>query len=405
MQQNMILDITKDVKWIGVMDHDLITFDIVMTTEYGSTYNSYFINAQKKVIVETVKEKFSEEFLNKVRSVTDPEKIEYIVVNHTEPDHSGSVKHLLKIAPNAKVVGSGNAIRYLKDLIGEDFPHIVVKNGDTLDLGDKTLHFIGAPNLHWPDSMYTYLEDDNVLFTCDSFGSHYSHPEMFDDKVGDFEEAFKYYFDVILKPYSKFMLKAIEKIRPLEIAVVCPGHGPILRKHWKKYVDLSEQLASEAVKIPEKQRVFLAYVSSYQNTKKLAHIIADGIRQAGDIDVDECDIEKMPIAEIESKLIISTGLVIGTPTINQNTFIQIYQLFACVNPIRDKGKLAATFGSYGWSGEGTKIVEANLTALKFNFFGSFDMKFSPHEKNEHAYLEFGKNYGQKLLQKSEVVHI
>ena len=181
MSKEKILQVSEDVNWIGVLDFDIITFDIVMETKYGTTYNSYFINAEKKTIIDTVKEKFWEEYIGKIKSITDPADIEYIIVNHTEPDHSGNVRNLLNVAPNAIVVGSGNAIRYLKDMIGPDFPHMIIKDGQTLDLGDKSLQFIGAPNLHWPDSIYTYLQEDKLLFTCDSFGSHFCHEEMFDD--------------------------------------------------------------------------------------------------------------------------------------------------------------------------------------------------------------------------------
>ena len=224
-----VLKITKDVSWIGILDKEIVTFDIVMETKYGTTYNSYFINAEKKTIVETAKEKFSAEYLEKVKAVVNPAEIEYIVLNHTEPDHSGSLKHLLEIAPQATVVGSGQALNYLSEMVGKPFKSLKVKDGDVLDLGNKKLRVIGAPNLHWPDSIYTWLEEDKILFTCDSFGAHFCHDAMFDDQVGNYDEAFKYYFDVILKPFSKFMLKAIEKIRPLPIEIICNGHGPILR--------------------------------------------------------------------------------------------------------------------------------------------------------------------------------
>ena len=401
MEDSKILDITKDVKWIGVLDRDIITFVIVMTTEYGTTYNSYFINAEKKAVIETVKEKFWDSYLQKIKALTDPASIEFIIVNHTEPDHSGCVKNLLKIAPNAKVVGSGNAIRYLNDLMGEDFPHIIVKDGDTIDLGDKTIRFISAPNLHWPDSIYSYLVEDKLLFTCDSFGSHFCDARMYDDEVGNFDDAFKYYFDVILKPFSKFILKAIEKIRPLEINAICTGHGPILRSNWRKYVSLSEQYAKEAMALPGELRVFIAYVSAYNNTKLLAEKIAEGVKSAGKIEIDIHDIETMSLHEIENKIAHSSGLVIGSPTINQNTLLQIYQLFALINPIRDKGKPAAAFGSYGWSGEAAKIIETNLTNLKLNFIGSFTLKFSPHEKDSDHYIEFGKDFGKKLLEQCQ----
>jgi flavorubredoxin len=399
MQDNKILDVSADVKWIGVLDPDLRTFDIVMETVYGTTYNSYFINAQKKTIVETTKEKYWDVYLSKIKSLVNPEEIEYIIVNHTEPDHSGNVGNLLKAAPKATVVGSGNTIRYLKDQLGSDFPNIIVKDGQILDLGNKKLRFIGAANLHWPDSTYAYLEEDKILFTCDSFGAHYCEDAMFDDLVKNYDDAFKYYFDVILKPFSKFMLKAIEKIRPLEIKAICTGHGPILRKNWKKYVDLSEKYSKEALSVPDKQRVFIPYVSAYRNTALIADKIAEGIKRAGDIEVVVCDIEKTELAKIDEYISKSTGLIIGSPTINKNTLLQIYQVFAVINPLRDKGKLAAVFGSYGWSGEAIKIIHDNLNNLKLKMLDEdFSVKFTLHESNYSQCEDFGIKFGKQLLE-------
>jgi len=399
MTDNKILEITPDVKWIGVLDPDLRSFDIVMETVYGTTYNSYFINATKKTIVETTKEKFWDTYLNKIKTLVNPGEIEYIIVNHTEPDHSGNIGNLLKLAPKATIVGSGNTIRYLKDLLGFDFKNISVKDGQTLDLGNKTIRFIGAANLHWPDSTYAYLEEDKILFTCDSFGAHYCEEAMFDDLVKNYDDAFKYYFDVILKPFSKFMLKAIEKIRPLDISAICTGHGPILRKNWKKYVDLSEKYSKQALSLIDKQRVFIPYVSAYRKTALIAEKIAEGIRQSGDIEVIVCDIEKNDLALIDENISKSTGILIGSPTINQNTLLQIYQVFAVINPLRDKGKLAAVFGSYGWSGEATKIIHDNLANLKLKMFNeNFSTKFTLHEKDFAACVDFGKRFGKQLLE-------
>ncbi|HNZ43339.1 MAG TPA: FprA family A-type flavoprotein [Bacteroidales bacterium] len=399
MKDNKILDITADVKWIGVLDPDIRTFDIVMETKYGATYNSYFINAQKKTVVEATKEKFWDVYLEKLKQVVNPEEIEYIVMNHTEPDHSGNAINLLKIAPNAKIVGTGNVIRYMTDLMNMDFPHIIVKEGDTLDLGNKTLRFINAPNLHWPDSMYSYLEEDKVLFTCDSFGSHYCHEEMYDDKVGNFDEAFKYYFDVILKPFSKYMLKAIEKIRPLDISAICNGHGPLLTKNWKRYVDLSEQYAKEAVALSEFGRALVAYVSAYGKTKILAESIAKGLSQVEGIHADLCDIEKMPAGELADKIAQASGIIIGSCTINQNTLPQVYTMFALMSPLRDKGKPAGCFGSYGWSGEAQKIIEANLSALKLNLVpDNIFVKFTPSADDITRCVEYGKSFAAKVLE-------
>jgi len=400
--ENLIIDLNDTVKWIGVKDPDLLTFDVVMETKYGTTYNSYFINAQKKTIIDATKENFWEEYLMKIDELCDPRDIEYIVVNHTEPDHSGNVKNLLRLAPNAKVVGTGNAIRYLRDLMGMDFPNIVVKDGHTLDLGDRTLKFISAPNLHWPDTMFTYLEEDKILFTCDAFGAHFCDDNLFEDeieRVSEYHETFQYYFDVVLSPFSKFMLKAIEKIEDLEIESIAPGHGPVLRKNWKKYVDLSKFYAERALTEPVKPVVFIPYVSAYQKTGMVAELIAKGILQAGDIKVDVVDIEMSPLGELEQHISNASAYVIGSPTINQNILLPVYKCFALINPIRDKGKPAAAFGSYGWSGEAKKLIRTNLENLKLDVFDEeMFVKFTPNDEESARAIAFGKAFGKTLLE-------
>ncbi len=396
-----VLKVKDDVHWIGVLDKDLVTFDVVMETKYGTTYNSYFINADKKAIIETTKEKFWVDYEANIRAMTDPSGIDYIILNHTEPDHSGNLKNLVALAPHAKVVASPNAIRYLKDLFkGEDFNYMPVKDGDTLDLGNKTLRFISAPNLHWPDSMYTYLEEDKVLFSCDSFGAHYCDEKMFDDQVDEdkFDDAFKYYFDVILKPFSKFMLKAIQKLDGLEIDAICHGHGPILRSKWKKYMDLSEKWAEEFVKQPSRQRVFIPYVSAYDKTGMLAKKIAEGVQAAGDVEAKTMDIEMVSMGEMEEEIVKATGIIVGSPTINQNILPPIYKLFGMLTPLRDKNKLAGGFGSYGWSGEARTLIKNGLTSLKMSYFedGAF-VKFSPDGNDLEESFEYGKAFAQKLL--------
>ena len=396
-----ILDVSPDVKWVGVLDFDIVTFDVVMETKYGTTYNSYLVNAEKPAIIETSKEKFWDVYISKIRSQIDPAKIEYIILNHTEPDHSGNVQNLLKVAPNATVVGSGNAVRYMKDLMGIDFKHLIVKDGDSLDLGNKHLNFIAAPNLHWPDSMYTWLPEDRLLFTCDSFGAHFCHEEMFDDCVGNYDDAFKYYFDVILKPFSRFMLKAIEKIRHLDIECICPGHGPILRSKWREIVERSAAFSAQALQYPEKHRVFIPYVSAYHKTAMLAEALAAGIRSAGDIEVEVRDIEMAELGDLDESLTRASALLVGCPTINQNILLPIYRLFALISPLRDKGKLAAGFGSYGWSGENQMLINSMLGNLKLKLMdeGVF-VKFTPDSEDLLKTQQFGKRFGEELLKTS-----
>ncbi|MDR1172041.1 MAG: FprA family A-type flavoprotein [Bacteroidales bacterium] len=401
-QKSPILEVTPDVKWIGVLDPDLKVFDIVMETKYGSTYNAYFINAQKKTLVETVKDTHTAEYLEKVKAVCNPEEIEYIVMDHTEPDHSGSLSALLDIAPNATVVGTGQAFAYLNEIMNRPYKFIKVKDGDTLDLGNKTLRFVGAPNLHWPDSMYACLVEDKLLFTCDSFGAHYCFAPVFDDLItnkAEYEEAFVYYFDCILRPYSKFMIKAVEKIAPLEISAICTGHGPILRSTWKEAVEKSDRLAREYMDITggKNNRVLITYVSAYGYTRQMADCIRKGIKQAGDFEVECMDIEFALMGDLEAAITRSHALIVGSPTINQNTLMPVYKLFAVINPLRDRGKPAAAFGSYGWSGEAVELIENNLSGLKLKVVQkAYRGKFRPGEEKAQQLVEFGRNFAEQI---------
>jgi NADH oxidase (H2O-forming) len=400
-EDNKIVDLTPDVKWIGILDPDITVFDIVMHTEHGTTYNSYFINADKKTVVETAKEKFSSTYISKLKKVTDPAEISYIVLNHTEPDHSGSLRQLLDLAPQAVVVASGNAIRYLADIVNRPFKSLVVKDGDTLDLGNRTLKFIAAPNLHWPDTMFTWLGEEKILFTCDAFGAHYCTEEVFDDLSGDFEKDFRYYFDVILKPYSKFMLKAIEKIRPLDISMIATGHGPVLRKNWKSHVDMSEQLANDYIKLisdSKEKRLLITYISAYGYTAKMAELIARGAGTVNNVTVEVMDIENAGPGDLDSKLTIADGIIVGSPTINQNTLLPVYKLAAMISPLRDRGKLAGSFGSYGWSGEAPVLIAGMLKNLKLRFFEEpAALKFIAESNKEKVLVEYGERFARELV--------
>ncbi len=400
MDNTKILQVSEKVNWIGVLDQEIVTFDIVMETKYGTTYNSYFIDAEKKTVIDTVKETYWPEFKKKLFSQCDPSEIEYIVCNHTEPDHSGSMKHLLELAPNATVVGSGQALTYLGEMVDRPFKSLKVRDGDIVDLGDKKLKVFGAPNLHWPDTIYTYLEEDGLLFTCDSFGAHFAHELMFDDLVGDYNEAFDYYFDVILKPYSKFMLKAIEKIKLLPVEMICPGHGPILRSGWKEKIVRSLELANTYLEESRKSnRILIAYISAYGYTKEMAMQIASGLEKTKSVEVDLLDIEGVLLGDLEEHLVKADGILVGSPTINQNTLLPVYKLFSVINPIRDKGKPAAVFGSFGWSGEAVKLIEDHLKNLKLKIVCEGQTaRFHPNSKEADSLVRFGEEFVQAVLQ-------
>jgi flavorubredoxin len=406
MKDTNPLKISDSVYWAGILDEDLATFDIVMETRYGTTYNSYFIDADKKAVIDTAKLNFSDLYINKIKQLAGSSKIEYIITTHTEPDHSGSIAKLLEIYPDATVVGSGQALNFLQEMIAGPFKSTKIKDGDTLSLGNKTLRFIGASNLHWPDSIYTYLEDEKLLFTCDSFGAHYCDERVYDDMVPDYTESFVYYFNVILKPYSKFMIKAIEKINSLEISMICPGHGPVLRSSWKEKVKLSEKLAKDylAKNSESSEHILIAYISAYGYTKLMAEAIGRGITKAGaNLKVDITDIEHISPGELESKLILAGGILVGSPTFNQNTLLPVYTLFALINPLRDRGKYAAAFGSYGWSGEAVTLIENHLKNLKLNIIQpGLAVKFNPDRVQTEEFEKFGENFGRQFLAKAKI---
>jgi len=393
-----ILHISSAVQWIGTLDKDIRTFDIVMETKYGTTYNSYFINADKKAVVEVVKEKFFPVFEAKLRQLCDPKELAYIFINHTEPDHSGGLRKLLEIAPHAIVVASNSAIMNLKEQLNTPFHYVIANDGDVTDLGNKKVTAISAPNLHWPDSIYSYLQEDKILFTCDSFGAHFCHDEMYNDKTGNYDDAFQYYFDVILKPFSKFYLKAINKISTLQIDAICTGHGPLLRKDPLKIVDKTKTMCEEYLEnYPEKKRILIAFVSAYGYTKIIAEKLKEGAEKVPEITVDFCDIEKIDLAILGEKIAKADAYLLGSPTINQNMLPQLFNLFALMTPLRDRGKPAAAFGAYGWSGEAKQNLISNIDNLKLKrYCDSMFVKFIPSKTEEESIVEFGEMFAKNL---------
>jgi flavorubredoxin len=394
-----VLQIANDVRWIGVLDKELRTFDIVMETKYGTTYNSYFINADKKAVVDVVKEKFFPIFEAKLRQLCSPEEIAYIFISHTEPDHSGGLSKLLKIAPQATVIASNSAIMNLKEQLNIPFKYIVAHDGFVTDLGNKKITTISAPNLHWPDTVYYFLHEDKTLFTCDSFGAHFCHEEMYNDKVGNYDDAFQYYFDVILKPFSKFFLKAIEKISNLPVDTICTGHGPILTSEPMKIVGKTKHLCENYIhNYPQKRRILIAFVSAYGFTKTIAEKLKEGAEKVSGITVDFCDIEKMDAATLGEKIAHADAYLLGSPTINQNMLPQLYTLFALMTPLRDRGKLAAAFGAYGWSGEAKQNLISNIDNLKLNrYCESLFVKFIPSITEEENSIKFGEQFAKTLI--------
>jgi flavorubredoxin/NADPH-dependent 2,4-dienoyl-CoA reductase/sulfur reductase-like enzyme len=399
------LEVKKDIYWVGSQDPELRVFDIVMYTPYGTTYNSYVVKgSEKTAIFETVKEKTFEQYLERLKFLNiNFDEIAYIVVDHTEPDHAGSVAKLLEYAKNAKVVGSAAAIRFLKQIANRPFEEIIVKHGDTLSLGNKTLRFIDAPFLHWPDSIYTYVEEDNLLMTCDSFGSHYCFDGMFNDlipqdKKPEYMDALKYYFDCIMGPFKSYVLKALKKIDKLKIDTICPGHGPILRENIEEYFETYRKWSTEIAPSDGKTRVVLSYVTAYGYTEQLALKIAEGIKsQINDAEIDMYDVIYHKQEDILEKIYLADAVLFGSPTINGDALKPILDILTIMNPIVHGRKIAGAFGSFGWSGEAVPNIEARLKALRMKLVTpGLKINFKPSEAELLEAFKYGESVALKI---------
>lgn len=387
--------IAEGVHWVGVLDPDLKVFDIIMPLEHGTTYNSYLIQGEKTAIVDSVKDGFYQEFLSNVKSLTDPAKIDYIVVQHTEPDHSGSMVHLLKDAPDATVVCSQAAYNFLRQIVNEDFDYRIVKDGDTLELGGKTLRFISAPLLHWPDSIFSYLVEDKVLFSCDAFGSHYCGESMFNDEVGEFYGDFEYYFTGIMGPFKPRVIDAIKKIKDLEIEVIAPSHGPILRKDPWKYVDIYTNWCSPPQK--EGKDLLITFASAYGYTKAIADALKEGALSVPGTRVHIMEMGPESPAEVAKILSCADGILVGSPTIIGNIVEPVMEFLVHINPIIHKGLKASAFGSFGWSGEAVPMMLERMKSLKLNVVEpGLRINFKPSADDLEEAKEFGRRFAADL---------
>ncbi len=396
-----IKSLTKDLFWVGNLDPELRVFDIIMRTEFGTSYNSYLLKgSEKTALFETSKLKCFKEYITKVEELTPIEKVDYIIVSHTEPDHTGTIEKILELNPKIKIVGSTTAINFLKEICNRDFVGIPVKDGDTLSLGDKTLQFISAPNLHWPDTIFTYVPEEKALITCDAFGAHYSCEGITNDKIEnqeDYMKSLKFYFDVILSPFKPFLLKAIDKIEPLDFQMICTGHGPVLTKEPRKIVALLKGWAS--VTNPNKRKtVLIPYVSAYGYTEILAKKIKEGIEDAGDIDVRLYDMVNTSLGQVMEEIEYADGLLFGTPTILGEALKPIWDITTSMFPGVHGGKLASAFGSYGWSGEGVPNIITRLQQLRMKIYGQgYKCRFKPNETQLSEAFDFGYGFGASVL--------
>lgn len=385
--------IVQGVSWVGAHHPDLRVFDVIMNTQWGTSYNSYLVQGtEKTVLVDTVKEAFVDDLISNINEIGDVSAIDYIVCNHTEPDHSGALEKILKLSPNAVVVCSKSASIFLRNIMNRDFECIVVTDGDTLELGGKTLRFISAPFLHWPDSIFTYVEQDAILLSGDVFGYHFSAQNVFDDLTELSNEMVisqKYYFDVIMGPFKKYVLDAVAKIRGLRIDVIGPSHGPVLRAAPWDAVDRYEAWSKDILDVNEIKKVYVGYVSCYGYTKTLAMTIAQVARDAG-LDVEIEDVSNVDPEVSAAKIHASDAFAMGSPTLNRDALKPVWDVLTSISPIIVKGKKAAVFGSFGWSGEAVRYLAERLRCVGADVVGTCSARLKPDDKEIDDARKLGK---------------
>ncbi len=389
--------ITDRIYSVGVQNPDLRVFDIVMATKYGTSYNSYVVKGEEVALIEASHADFEGEYEANIREVVDPANIKYIILNHTEPDHSGALRDLLKLCPQATVLATAVALNYLKNIVNEPFNSRPVKDGEVLDLGGVTLTFAPSPLLHWPDSMFTYCPEEKTLFSCDVFGSHYSSKSMLDkeiDNVDGYKEAFKGYYDAIFGPFKPFVVAGMAKIAKFPFETVCPSHGPVLTKDGQLPDVLDSYRAWSKVTKNAVRTVPVFYCSAYGCTAKLAKAIADGVKEViPDAACETYNLIENDMADMRAKVNSADAFAVGSPTLNADAVPPVWDLLAGVDAINCRKKPVAVFGSFGWSGEAVPNLIARLAGLKTAVVGEgLKVCFVPTD----ADLEAAKEYGRQL---------
>ncbi|MBM3296082.1 MAG: anaerobic nitric oxide reductase flavorubredoxin [Candidatus Aminicenantes bacterium] len=384
--------VKNNIGWVGKIDWELRRFHgHELSTHRGSSYNSYLIREEKTVLIDTVWNPFAEEFVHGLAGEIPLEKIDAVVANHAEIDHSGALPELLSRIPDTPVYCSANAVKSLRGHYHRDWNFQVVKTGDRLALGDKELVFIEAPMLHWPDSMMCYLTGDAVLFSNDAFGQHYASEFLFNDLVDRselFEEALKYYAN-ILAPFSPLVTKKIRELLSLKLPLemICPSHGVLWRRDPAQIIEAYGRWAAAY----KENQVTIVYDTMWDGTRRLAEALARGIGQASpDIRIKLHNASRSDKNDIITDIFLSRAVLFGSPTINRGILTAMAALIEEVKGLKLQGKKAAAFGCYGWSGESVQRLNEGLKEAGFEVMGEgLRALWNPDEAALKAAREWG----------------
>jgi flavorubredoxin len=394
-----IVKLTDNVYWVGVVDWTVKNFHgHTYLTNLGTTYNAYLIMDEQITLVDGVYAPFSKELINNISQVVDPSKINKIIVNHIEPDHSGSLPELHRLCPSAKLYGTQKSKDGLYKNYYLDWDFNVVKTGDNLKLGKKTLRFIEAPMIHWPDSMFTYLVEDQILMPNDAFGQHYATGERFDDEVDGCQlmaEAKKYYAN-ILWPLSSVIARKIDDVLKLNIPIkmIAPSHGIIWRRDPMKIVNAYINWTKNE---PAK-KVVIVYETMWKSTEKMARKMAEGIADSG-VEVKLYDVNTADRTEAVGEMLDAKGFLIGSSTHDNDMLPNIAAFLEFLKGLKPKNRKAAAFGSYGWAGGATKEIEKVLGEGGMEVVPSISFQFVPNDDEMKKCYEFGKEFAKNIAER------
>lgn len=395
------IQIKPDVHWVGVNDRTTDLFEgLWPITREGVSYNSYFINDEKKAIIDLTKNLKAYDFLTQIDEVADPAQVDYVIMNHLEPDHAGMLNTFIRIAKNAVIVCSAKAKEMLETFFNIKDNIMVVNDGDTLSLGKKTLQFFSVPFVHWPETIATYDTDERILFSCDAFGGYGAlRGGIFDDQCSDIEfykkEALRYYVNIVAI-FSKMTLQAISKLDSLPIDIIAPAHGLIWRKDPKLIIDLYKKWAEYSTKKGE-TGITLVFGSMYGNTEKMMNAVAQGISSSG-VPLEIFDAARTSSSYILPSLWTNRGVMIGAPTYENRLFPPLVHLLDMVFRKRILNKTVARFGSFGWSGGAQMEFEKIIEPLKWNLVDSLEFTGIPTYEDLKKGEEFGAKFAEVVKQ-------
>lgn len=395
----MRINVKNNVDWVGKIDWELRKFHgDEYSTHRGSTYNSYLIKEDKVALIDTVWKPFAKEFVENLAKEIDLKKIDYMIANHAESDHSGALPELMRQIPDTPIYCTKNGVKSLKGHYHQNWNFQVVKTGDKLSLGKKELVFVEAPMLHWPDSMFCYLTQDNVLFSNDAFGQHYASEYMFNDLVDPSElaeECIKYYAN-ILTPFSPLVTKKIKEVLSfnLPLDIICTSHGIIWRDQPVKIV---EQYLKWADNYQENQ-ITIIYDTMWNGTRVMAENIAGGIKETDPkVNVKLFNLAKSDKNDVITEIFKSKAILLGSPTINKGILVSVAGMLEEVKGLQFKNKKAAAFGSYGWSGESVKLISEKLASAGFEVVGDgLKVLWNPDGESVAKCVEYGKKFATNI---------